>query len=121
MLWSDTFKEADGVRVKDDPGLLKKAIKRKDAAKRKSQKSWKARMDQQSDSAKNRQQIRQHNIKARMQGGTAAANLSNKKIAAETNDAAVKGRRMSRAGFEGRKQEFLNSPAKGNDKKRIGK
>lgn len=112
MQWADTFKEADGVRVKDDPARLKKAIKRKDAVKRKSQKAWKARTDQVSEAAKNRQQIRQHNLKARVQGGAAGANLSSKKIA-EKPDQADKGRRLSRAGFEGRKQDFLNSPKEG--------
>lgn len=107
MQWADTFKEADGVRVKDDPAKLKKAIKRKAAGKNKSQKAWKSRMEQQQETAKNRQQIRQHNLKARTVGGAVGANLSNKKIADPEAD---KGRRLSRAGFEGRKQDFLNSP-----------
>lgn len=113
MEWTDTFKEADGVRVKADPAKLKKAIKRKDAVKRKSQKAWKTRMDQQKTTAQNRQEIRTHNIKARKQGGSLGANLSSKKIAKEPASTATdSGRRLSRAGFEGRKQDFLNGSKK---------
>lgn len=110
--WSDTFKEADGVRVKDDPAKLKKAVKRKEAKKSKSQKAWKVRLEQQSETAKNRQQIRQHNLQTRTQGGSAGANLSKKKIA-DPAEEEKKGRRGGRAGFEGRKQDFLNSPKDG--------
>ena len=110
--WSDTFKEADGVRVKDDPAKLKKAVKRKEAKKHKSQKAWKVRLEQQSETAKNRQQIRQHNLQTRKQGGSAGANLSKKKIA-DPAEEEKKGRRGGRAGFEGRKQDFLNSPKDG--------
>jgi DNA excision repair protein ERCC-4 len=103
--WKDTFKEADGIRVKDNPAKLKKAIKRKAAKKSKSQKAWKSRMEQQQEAAKNRQQIRNHNIQARKQGGAIGANLSKKRIVEQDNAS-----RQSRAGFEGRKQDFLNSP-----------
>jgi hypothetical protein len=109
MQWSETLKEADGQRVKDDPTKLKKVLKRQVAKKAKSQKAWKARTGQQADAQKERQKIRTHNLGARKEGGTTAANLSSKKIAvpAEKEDG---GRRLSRAGFEGRKQEFLNKP-----------
>lgn len=114
MQWKDTFKEADGVRVKDNPAKLRKAIKRKVASKSKSQKAWKARTEQQQQTAKNRQKIRQHNLKARKQGGATGANLSKKEI---DEQPAEGGRRLSRAGFEGRKQDFLNSPKEVNGKK----
>jgi len=112
--WSDTFKEADGTRVKDDPAKLKKAVKRKEAKKHKSQKAWKVRLEQQSETAKNRQKIRQHNLQTRKQGGSAGANLSKKKIADPAEEEKKGGRRGGgRAGFEGRKQDFLNSPKDG--------
>jgi len=110
MQWSDTFKEADGVRVKDDPTKLRKMVKRKEVKKQKSQKAWKGRMEQQSEKAKNRQQIRQHNLTQRKQGGAAGANLSKKKIVDETEKEGGGGRQQRRPGFEGRKQGFLNSP-----------
>lgn len=108
--WSDTFKEADGARVKDDPSKLRKAIKRKEAKKTKSQKAWKTRMEQQSETAKNRQQVRQHNLQTRKLGGAAGANLSKKRIADPDTNSSDKNRKGGRAGFEGRKQGFLNSP-----------
>lgn len=108
--WADALKEADGRRVKDDPAKLKKALKRKAVKKQKSQKAWKSRMEQTQSQKKERQQIRQHNLDARKQGGQIGANLSKKKIipAGERKDEQGK-KKPSRAGFEGRKQDFLNS------------
>lgn len=111
--WADTLKEADGQRVKDDPAKLKKAIKKKAAKKAKSQKAWKSRMEQTAAAKDEKQTIRQHNLAARKQGGAVGANLSKKKIVSQENrkdGGADGGRRLSRAGFEGRKREFLNSP-----------
>jgi hypothetical protein len=114
MQWSDTFKEADGQRVKDDPSKLKKALKRKVAKKTKSQKAWKSRVEQTSNSKDERQKIRTHNLTARKEGGKIGASLSKKRIVEKE----VKEGRLSRAGFEGRKQEFLNgkSPKEGGGK-----
>jgi hypothetical protein len=109
MQWSDTFKEADGQRVKDDPSKLKKALKRKVAKKTKSQKAWKSRVEQTSTSIGERQKIRTHNLTARMEGGKVGASLSKKRIVEKE----VKEGRLSRAGFEGRKQEFLNGKSPG--------
>jgi hypothetical protein len=113
MQWSDTFKEADGQRVKDDPSKLKKALKRKVAKKTKSQKAWKSRVEQTTNSKDERQKIRTHNLTARMEGGKVGASLSKKRIVEKE----VKEGRLSRAGFEGRKQEFLNSKSPGKDGK----
>ena len=109
--WADTLKEADGQRVKDDPAKLKKALKHKAAKKAKSQKAWKSRMEQTAAAKDEKQKIRQHNLAARKQGGAVGANLSKKKIVSQDNkkDGSDGGRRLSRAGFEGRR-EFLNSP-----------
>lgn len=112
--WGDAIKEAAGDRVKDDPTKLKKALKRQVAKKAKSTKAWKSRMEQTQQKLNDRQKIRQHNLTQRKQGGAAGANLSKKKIVTDDDKkkaAAVK--RGGRAGFEGRKQEFLN------DKKKI--
>ena len=98
--WSDTFKEADGARVKDDPSKLRKAIKRKEAKKTKSQKAWKSRMEQQSEKAKNRQQVRQHNLQTRKLGGAAGANLSKKRIADPDTNSSDKNRKGGRAGSD---------------------
>ena len=107
MQWSETLKEADGQRIKDDPSKIKKVLKRKAAKKAKSQKAWKARTEQAAAKKDERQKIRNHNLAARKQGGAVGANLSRKKIQTQEEDT---GRRTSRAGFEGRKQDFLNKP-----------
>lgn len=38
--WSKIFKKAQGEKVKDDPRLLKKTIKKKVISKKKSEKAW---------------------------------------------------------------------------------
>lgn len=104
MMWGDTIKEATGERIKEDPAKLRKAINRRDAKKKKSAKAWKSRMDQTKEKMDERQKIRHHNLSKRKQGGAAGANLSKKRIAPEED-----GQKKSRAGFEGRKQGFLNT------------
>lgn len=108
--WGDTLKEASGERIKDDPAKLRKELKRKVAKKQKSTKAWKSRMEQTKEKMDDRQKIRQHNLGKRKLGGAAGANLSSKKIADDEDATEEKKgrRRLSRAGFEGKKQEFLN-------------
>ena len=107
--WGDAIKEADGRRVKDDPAKIKKALKRKAAKKLKSAKAWKTRMDVTKSKMDDRQKIRNHNLSRRKMGGSVGANLSSKRIEMENeNNEKTKGRRQSRAGFEGKKQDFLN-------------
>lgn len=118
MQWSDTFKEADGQRMKDDPAKLKKQLKRKAAKKAKSQKAWQSRTAQTDKKLQEKQKIRQHNLQKRKQGGQEGANLSRKEIRTEGEDA---GRRLSRAGFEGRKRDFLNSGNSGSSGKKASK
>jgi hypothetical protein len=112
MQWSDALKEASGERVKDDPAKLKNKLKRKAAKKAKSQKAWKSRMEQTQQKMDDRQKIRTHNLDKRKLGGKAGANLSRKKIVDEEDKTKGKGkdssRRLSRPGFEGKKQGFLN-------------
>ena len=38
--WGKVFKKAQGEKVKDDPKLLKKTIKKKIISKKKSEKTW---------------------------------------------------------------------------------
>lgn len=108
MQWSDALKEASGERVKDDPAKLKNKLKRKAAKKTKSQKAWKSRTDQTNQKMKERQKIRVHNLETRKVGGKAGSNLSSKKIAVEEDKGNRESRRLSRPGFEGKKQGFLN-------------
>jgi len=110
--WGNMIKEATGERVKDDPAKIKKTLKRKAVKKQKSAKAWKTRMESTQQKMDERQNIRNHNLNKRKEGGSVAANLSSKRIEVEgdnKNDKTSKnGRRFSRAGFEGRKQDFLN-------------
>jgi len=108
MEWSDAIKEASGDRVKDDPTKLKKALKRQVAKKTKSAKAWKSRMDQTQQKIDERQKIRQHNLTKRKEGGAVGANLSKKRIITDDDKTGGGKRAAGRAGFEGRKQEFLN-------------
>lgn len=122
LVWSDALKEASGERIKDDPNKLRKALKHKIAKKEKSAKAWKSRMETTKQKLDERQKIRNHNLEKRKVGGSAGANLSSKKIATEEKvgeDGTTPSRRLSRAGFEGKKQGFLNqgSSAKKGEKK----
>ena len=122
LVWSDALKEASGERIKDDPNKLRKALKHKLAKKEKSAKAWKSRMETTKQKLDERQKIRNHNLEKRKVGGSAGANLSSKKIATEEKvgeDGTTPSRRLSRAGFEGKKQGFLNqgSSAKKGEKK----
>jgi len=119
MQWGSAIKEASGERVKDDPAKLKKALKRQAAKKTKSAKAWKSRLDQTQQKIDERQKIRNHNLQKRKVGGAEGANLSKKKIASEDSKDGKDGdnkkgpkKRLSRAGFEGRKQGFLNKKSK---------
>jgi len=110
IVWGDTIKEATGERVKDDPARIKKAMKRKATKKLKSAKAWKTRTESTQQKMDERQKIRNHNLNRRKMGGSDGANLSSKRIEVEKDksDDKKKGKRLSRAGFEGKKQEFLN-------------
>lgn len=115
ILWGDTLKEATGERIRDDPKQIKKAMKRKLTKKAKSAQAWKTRIDKTKDSMLERQQVRQHNIGQRKVGGAAGANLSKKRIVTQEEEGEGKKRRRmgphaekSRAGFEGKKQGFIN-------------
>jgi len=129
--WGDTLKEATGDKTflkQNNVTRIKKELKRQSKKKEKSAKAWKSRMDQQQAGMDERQKIRTHNLGKRKLGGAAAANLSSKRIAEEKDvgtplaggaTAAAgdkKKRRRSnphadkaRAGFEGKKQDFLNA------------
>lgn len=103
-----------GESSKNDPSKIKKAMKRKMNAKKKSAVAWKGRIEKTNQSKIERQTIRQHNLKQRKVGGAAGANLSKKRISEDAEAGETKRRRMgphsekSRAGFEGKKQGFIN-------------
>ncbi|EKV07678.1 60S ribosome biogenesis protein Rrp14, putative [Penicillium digitatum PHI26] len=92
-LWLNAKKRAHGERVRDDTSLLKKALKRKETAKKKSAREWRDRIDTVAKSKEQRQAKRDENLRKRRddkgtKGGKKKSSSSGKKKAA-------------RPGFEG--------------------
>ncbi|KGO71686.1 Surfeit locus 6 [Penicillium italicum] len=92
-LWLNAKKRAHGERVRDDTSLLKKALKRKETAKKKSAREWRDRIDTVAKSKEQRQTKRDENLRKRRddkgtKGGKKKSSSSGKKKAA-------------RPGFEG--------------------
>ncbi|KAJ6055978.1 hypothetical protein N7444_005076 [Penicillium canescens] len=63
--WLNAKKRAHGERVRDDTSLLKKALKRKETAKKKSEREWKDRLDTVARSKEQRQSKRDENLRKR--------------------------------------------------------
>ncbi|KAJ5185112.1 Surfeit locus 6 [Penicillium cf. griseofulvum] len=64
-LWLNAKKRAHGERVRDDTSLLKKALKRKESAKKKSEREWGDRMDAVAKFRGERQNKRDENLRKR--------------------------------------------------------
>lgn len=64
-LWLNAKKRAHGERVRDDTSLLKKALKRKESAKRKSEREWKERHEAIKKGQDMKQQKRDTNLRKR--------------------------------------------------------
>jgi hypothetical protein len=137
--WGDALKAATGERVRDDPAMIKKAMKRKEKKKAKSAKMWEARIETVADSMTEKQKIRKHNLEKRKLGGEEGMHLSSKRIKDEEEEKkrkrlgphAMKGRDdkhdkggdgdgkakagggRNGAGFEGKKDGFINGKKKG--------
>ena len=127
--WSEVLRDAASSKSKqqlNDPTLIKKALKRKAKQKASSAKSWEARTRQTEESVAERQKIRSHNLEKRKIGGTVAANLSkNKVVEEEPEKSSAKRRRMgphaNRAGFEGKKQDYINGGDSNKKQQQVGK
>jgi len=65
--WDSAVKKAEGHKIKDDPKLLKKSIKRKEKQKEKSRKAWKEREESVANSKKEKQKKRVQNMQDRKQ------------------------------------------------------
>ena len=63
--WKKAINKARGSKVKDDPGLLKKTLKRKEQQKRSSKKKWETRKSQELKRIEQKQETRQKHIKER--------------------------------------------------------
>lgn len=97
-LWLNAKKRAHGERVRDDTSLLKKALKRKEKQKGKSEKEWKDREDAVVKGKQMKDKKREANLKARSE-------MKGKKGKKATKGAGGKpggGKKGGRPGFEGR-------------------
>lgn len=90
-LWLNAKKRAHGERVRDDTSLLKKALKRKESAKKKSEREWKDRVDTVVRSKEQRQNKRDENLRKRRDE---KGNKGGKKKS-------TAGKKKARPGFEG--------------------
>lgn len=63
--WKSALEKAEGMKVKDDPKLLKKSLKRQEKQKEKSKMQWKDRKEQQQKQIEEKQKMRQKHLKER--------------------------------------------------------
>ncbi|CAM9219502.1 unnamed protein product [Chrysoparadoxa australica] len=131
--WADALKVAGGTKVKDNPAAIKKAIKRKENAKKKSAQKWGDRTQKVAEQQRAKQNSREENLKKRRLGlayvppegedAPAAGKTGGRRFKQEARDdgddgaAAGKGgdkggRGGRRAGFEGKKSDFINKKRK---------
>lgn len=99
--WKRVLSQAEGVKIKDDEKLLKKALKRKEKQKLKSEIEWRERKQVVKDTISARAKRREDNLKSRKENkGKKSKNIPKlKKFTGVVKKAANKGKK--RAGFEG--------------------
>ncbi|OLN94207.1 Ribosomal RNA-processing protein 14 [Colletotrichum chlorophyti] len=92
--WLTARRRAEGERIRDDESALKKAVKRKDQKKKKSEKEWKERSEGVAKGIRERQKKRDENIRKRKDDKLAhkLGRKSGKKVG---------GAKKARPGFEG--------------------
>jgi hypothetical protein len=88
--WTKALQKASGIKQKDNPKLLKKALKREAGRKKKSKKDWNARAKTVAKAQRDAQEKRKNNLAARATKGKNKATKN-----------------KARAGFEGKKSSFL--------------
>ncbi|KAL2137143.1 hypothetical protein VTI74DRAFT_8775 [Chaetomium olivicolor] len=92
--WLAARKRAEGEKVHDNESLLKKALKRKEKAKKKSEREWKERAEGVQHAIQERQRKREENIRKRRE--EKIANKGGKK-----KNKGVMTKKKNRPGFEG--------------------
>ncbi|KAK4360829.1 hypothetical protein RND71_019781 [Anisodus tanguticus] len=93
-VWKAVEKKAMGVKVYDNPKLLKESLKKEKRRKEKSSEKWKERMETTEKLQKERQQKRRDNI---------AGKAKEKKM----RKIAKREKKLMRPGFEGRKEGYI--------------
>ncbi|CAI1541483.1 hypothetical protein SEUBUCD646_0K01380 [Saccharomyces eubayanus] len=96
--WQKAMLQAEGVKIRDDEKLLRKAIKRKETQKRKSAFEWKERKQVVEDTISERQKRREENLRIRKDNRGKKKNKQEKMKRKYVGSAVPK----KRAGFEGR-------------------
>lgn len=96
-LWLNAKKRAHGEKVRDDSSLLKKTLKRKEKAKKKSEKEWGERKEGVAKSQAMKQKKREENLKKRRDEKGGKGKGKGKGKSAGNKKTKVK----SRPGFEG--------------------
>lgn len=92
--WLAARRRAEGERIRDDEALLKKAVKRKEKQKKKTEREWKERAEGVQRAVREKQKKRDENIKKRREEKK-LGRVGRKAVAAAT------GKRKGRPGFEG--------------------
>ena len=65
ITWDKALKHAEGEKVKDDPRLLKKSMKRQEKIKEKSSKKWMERIEHQNKQKEDKQKLRKQHLQER--------------------------------------------------------
>ncbi|SCU94373.1 LAFA_0F21440g1_1 [Lachancea sp. 'fantastica'] len=94
--WQRAMLQAEGEKMKNDEKLLRKALKRKEAKKRKSAVEWRERKETVATAISDKQKRREENLQIRKD------NKGKKRSHQEKMKRGIKGIRPKRAGFEGR-------------------
>jgi hypothetical protein len=97
-MWLNAKKHAHGERVRDDTSLLKKALKRKEKQKSKSEKEWQERGEAVVKGKEIKQKRRESNLQRRRDDKGSKGSKGKKK----PSSSAGKGKKKARPGFEGR-------------------
>lgn len=79
MSWDSALERAKGTKVKDNPKLLKKTLKRKEKERTKSDKKWKERTDTVEKKMEEKQKLRKQHLKERREVGKSHGKKSSAK------------------------------------------